>query len=145
MSTERQFYTPPGGPPQGSILPDPHIYERMGEENIFKMLEDFYLELEKSSIRSMFPEDIREASKRSAAFFVSILGGPPLYQEKFGHPRLRHRHMPFKIDEEARLVWLSAFKKTLIDADKKYQFPLEYMAQFCHYLDRFSEWMVNTK
>lgn len=144
MSTERKFYTPPGGPPQ-DILPDPHIYELMGEDHIFKMLEDFYLELEKTSIRSMFPGDMREASKRSAAFFVSILGGPPLYQEKFGHPRMRHRHMPFVIDEAARQVWLGAFKKILVDADKKYHFPMEYMEQFYHYLDRFSEWMVNTK
>ena len=40
-----QVYTPPGGPPQGE-RPNPEIYHRMGEENLFKMSEDFYREKE---------------------------------------------------------------------------------------------------
>ena len=83
MTAERDIYVPPEGPPQG-INPDPQIYAIMGEDAINQMLEDFYLELEKSSIRSLFPPDMKEASKRSAAFFVFILGGPPLYQQLYG-------------------------------------------------------------
>lgn len=138
------FYVPPEGPPQG-ITPNPEIFEKMGEDSIFKMLEDFYAELEKSPIRSMFPADMKEASKRSAAFFVFILGGPPLYQQLHGTPRMRHRHMPFVIDEEARQVWLSCFKKILVDADRKYHFPMGHMEGFLRYLEQFSSWMVNTK
>lgn len=144
MSTERQFYVPPQGPPQG-IIPDSQIYVKMGENSIFKMLEDFYSELEKSSIRHLFPQDMQEASKRSAAFFVFILGGPPLYQQQYGPPRMRMRHLPFAIDETARQVWLNCFQKILKDADKKYQFPMEHMDSFWHFLDQFSAWMVNTK
>lgn len=145
MSTEeRKFYVPPGGPPQ-DINPDPQIYQRMGEDQIYKMLEDFYLELEKSSIRHMFPQDMREASRRSAAFFVFIMGGPPIYQQLYGPPMMRRRHMPFLIDEEARQVWLSCFRNILHDADKKYHFPMEYMDGFWRFLDQFSAWMVNTK
>ncbi len=70
----RQIYVPSGGP--GQITPPSReIYAHMGEENIFKMLEDFYLELEQSSIRHMFPKDVVEASKKSAAFFVGLMGG----------------------------------------------------------------------
>lgn len=141
---ERRFYVPPGGPPQG-ITPDPLIYQQMGEDQIFKMLEDFYLELEKSSIRSMFPQDMREASRRSAAFFVFILGGPPMYQQLYGPPMMRRRHMPFVIDEEARQVWLSCFRTVLREADKKYHFPMECMEGFWRFLDQFSVWMVNAK
>jgi len=144
MSEERKFYVPPAGPPQ-DILPNPKIYAIMGEDNIFKMLEDFYGELGSSSLAPMFHSDMREASRKSAAFFVSILGGPPLYQEQFGSPRMRHRHMPFVIDETARQVWLGCFKKILQGADLKYHFPMEHMNEFCRYLDQFSEWMVNTK
>lgn len=144
MPTNRQFYIPPEGPPQG-INPSPQIYALMGEDQIYQMLEDFYLELEKSSIRHLFPADMREASKRSAAFFVFILGGPPLYQQQFGPPRMRQRHMPFAIDEAARQVWLDCFKHVLQDADKKYHFPLEHLAGFWRFLDQFSAWMVNTK
>lgn len=144
MSTKREFFVPPDGPPQG-ITPNSEIYTQMGEANIFKMLEDFYLELEKSSIRSMFPENMAEASKKSAAFFVFILGGPPLYQQKFGPPMMRKRHMPFAIDAEARLVWLECFKNVLVDADKKYGFPMQHLSSFWNFLDQFSAWMVNTK
>lgn len=144
MPQERQFYVPPSGPPQG-ITPNPAIYAAMGEENIYRMLEDFYIELSHSSIRSMFPEDMVEASKRSAAFFVFILGGPPLYQQQFGPPRMRQRHLPFAIDEEARQVWLACFKTVLQEADRKYQFPMEHMEGFWRFLVQFSEWMVNTK
>lgn len=144
MSTERQFYVPPEGPPQG-IQPSSEIYAKMGENHIYQMLEDFYSELEKSSIRYLFPQDMKEASHRSAAFFVFILGGPPLYQQQFGPPRMRQRHFPFAIDEAARQIWLNCFKVVLQDADKKYQFPMEHMQGFFRFLDQFSRWMVNTK
>ena len=61
----------------------------MGEANIFRMMRDFYDELEKSELRPLFPADMDEASKKSAAFFVTILGGPPLYAQKYGSPRMR--------------------------------------------------------
>lgn len=144
MSNERKLYIPPEGPPQG-INPSPEIYAHMGEDAIYQMLEDFYAELEKSSIRHLFPPDMKEASKRSAAFFVFILGGPPLYQQLYGPPRMRQRHMPFAIDEQARQVWLDCFKTTLIKAELKYHFPLEHMDNFWRFLDRFSAWMVNTR
>lgn len=144
MASQKQFYVPPEGPPQG-ISPNPEIFVCMGQEAIFKMLEDFYLELEKSPIRHLFPTDMVTASKRSAAFFVFILGGPPLYQQQFGPPMMRKRHMPFPIDEEARQVWLSCFRHVLENADQKYSFPMEHMAGFWNFLDRFSAWMVNTK
>lgn len=137
------FYVPSGGPP--SAKPNQQIYHFMGTENIYKMLEDFYLELEKSSIRGMFPQDIKEASKKSAAFFVFICGGPPLYQQQFGPPMMRKRHMAFSIDEAARQVWLNCFYKILENADKKYSFPMEHMPSFKHFLQDFSVWMVNTK
>lgn len=144
MSKERLFYIPPGGPPQ-NIQPSPEIYAKMGENAIYKMLEDFYAELEKSSIRHLFPQDMKEASKKSAAFFVFILGGPPLYQQQFGSPHMRQRHLAFVIDEAARHTWLNCFKPILQDADKKYQFPMEHMQGFWRYLEQFSAWMVNTK
>ena len=144
MSEERQFYVPPEGPPQG-VQPNPEIFAKMGEDNIFKLLEDFYRELEKSEIRHLFPEDMVEASRKSAAFFVFILGGPPLYQQRFGPPMMRRRHMPFVIDEQARQVWLGCFKQVLQDADKKYGFPMEHFDSFWNFLQKFSAWMVNTK
>lgn len=139
---ERIIYTPQGGPPQG-IGPNSAIYGIMGEGNIFRMMSAFYKELEKSEVRHLFPADMDEASKKSAAFFVTILGGPPLYFEKYGSPRMRARHLPFEIDERARQVWLGCFEKTLEGADVKYQFPLEHLQGFKDFLSSFSAWMVN--
>ena len=140
---ERIIFTPPGGPPQGSG-PSKEIYGIMGEDNIFRMISDFYKELEKSEIRKLFPSDMDEASKKSAAFFVGILGGPPLYLEKYGSPRMRARHLPFRIDEQSRQVWLACFDKVLEGAAVKYEFPQRHLEGFKDFLKSFSEWMVNT-
>lgn len=142
--TERKIYVPPGGPAQVAP-PAPAIYATMGEENIFAMLADFYAELEKSSIRHLFPRNMPKASEKSAAFFVGLLGGPPLYQQRYGPPMMRARHMPFIIDEAARQVWLHCFDTVLADAPARYNFPAEHLPGFRRFLDAFSAWMVNTK
>jgi hemoglobin len=139
---ERSIYTPPGGPPQGPG-PNPAIYKTMGEANIFRMMSDLYKEIEKSNIRHLFPADMEEASRKSALFFVTILGGPPLYAQRFGSPRMRARHIPFEIDERARQTWLACFERTLEGADVKYNFPLEHLQGFKDFLTSFSAWMVN--
>ena len=139
---ERVIYIPPGGPPQGPG-PNSAIYRIMGEAKIFRMMSDFYRELEKSELRPLFPADMEEASKKSAAFFVTILGGPPLYAQKYGPPRMRARHIPFEIDERARQIWLACFDRVLDGADVKYQFPMEHMGGFKDFLKSFSAWMVN--
>ena len=140
---ERQIYIPPGGPPRVAS-PSPEIYAQMGEANIFAMLEDFYRELEKSPLRAMFPKDMVKASQKSAAFFVGLLGGPPLYHQRYGNPMMRARHMPFVIDEAARQEWLACFNRVLDHAVEKYNFPAEHLEGFRNFLVGFSSWMVNT-
>lgn len=136
-------YTPPGGPPQGE-LPNPEIYSIMGEDNIFLMIEDFYHELEKSSIRHLFSQDMPAASRRSAAFFIQVLGGPSLYSDLYGPPRMRARHQPFRIDQTSRDVWLECFRAVLQEAPRRYAFPAEHLPGFVRWLEEFSAWMVNT-
>ena len=130
------------GPPQVDP-PSPEIFEAMGADNIVQMLEDFYLELQQSQISSMFPEDMVTASRKSAAFFIGLCGGPPLYHQMFGPPRLRARHMPFRIDEEAQVVWLDCFKKVLEEGPSRYDFPEEHLPGFINFLEKFSPWMIN--
>ena len=142
MPFRRVIYTPLGGPPQGPG-PSKEIYGLMGEDNIFRMMSGFYRELERSEIRHLFPADMEEASKKSAAFFVTLLGGPPLYFERYGPPRMRARHLPFEIDEAARQVWLGCFDRTLQDASVKYNFPAQHLQGFKDFLRSFSAWMVN--
>jgi hemoglobin len=140
---ERAIYVPPGGPARADA-PSPEIYAAMGEEMIFAMLRDFYLELEKSSIRHMFPRNMIKASEKSAAFFVGLLGGPPLYQQRYGNPMMRARHLPFVIDEAAQQEWLRCYAVVLEDAPERYNFPPEHLPGFWAFLEAFSAWMVNT-
>jgi hemoglobin len=140
---ERRIYVPPGGPARVSA-PSPEIYARMGEDGITRMLEDFYRELERSPLRTMFPADMVAASRKSAAFFVGLLGGPPLYHQRYGNPAMRARHMPFVIDEAARREWLRCFDAVLADAPARYGFPPEHLPGFRAFLEGFSAWMVNT-
>ena len=139
---ERVIFTPPGGPPQGPG-PSNEIYGIMGEANILRMMSDFYKELETSAIRHLFPANMEEASQKSALFFITLLGGPPLYFQKYGPPRMRARHLPFVIDEQARQVWLGCFDKVLEGAGVKYQFPQQHLPGFKDFLKSFSAWMVN--
>ena len=124
--------------------PSRDIYAAMGEANIFRMLEDFYRELERSTIRGLFAADMVEASRRSAAFYVGLLGGPPLYHQRYGSPAMRARHMPFVIDAGAREVWLACFERVLEHATERYNFPAQHLDGFKAFLRGFSMWMVNT-
>ncbi len=139
---ERQIYIPPGGPPHVDA-PSPEIYAAMGEANIFAMLEDFYGELGQSSLQTMFPRDMVKASQKSAAFFVGLLGGPPLYHQRYGNPMMRARHIPFVINEAARQVWLACFDRVLARASERYNFPAQHIPGFRAFLVGFSTWMVN--
>ena len=141
---DTSFYVPPGGPPQGAG-PSRAIFAAMGRDNVFRMCADFYAELEQSEIRWMFSEDMPAASKKIAAFLVGLLGGPPIYQELYGPPQMRARHLPFPIDDRARGVWLACFMKTLDGAPEKYAFPPEHLPGFIQFLEAFSAWMVNRK
>lgn len=138
------MFVPPVNPQQ---IPSPsrEIYGAMGQENITRMIEDFYAELERSAVRAMFPADMRASAHKSASFFVGLLGGPPLYQNKYGNPMMRARHLPFAINRAARDEWLTCFERVLADAPARYNFPPEHLDGFIEFLRGFSLWMMNTE
>lgn len=144
IMSDREIYVPPMNPGQISA-PSKEIYALMGEANIFKMLEDFYIELGQSSVKHLFPKELMPASQKSAAFFVGLLGGPPLYQQRYGNPMMRARHMPFAIDSAARTEWLACFERVLDHAVERYQFPAQHLPGFRQFLQEFSMWMVNKR
>jgi hemoglobin len=139
----RGVYVPPIDP-AAITPPSREIFGVMGEENIVRMLEAFYRELEASPLRPLFPADMVAASRKSAAFFVGLLGGPPRYHERHGNPMMRARHLAFAITPGAREAWLACFERVLADAPARYRFPAEHLAGFRAFLRDFSLWMVNT-
>ena len=144
-SPPEEMFVPPQGPPQGPP-PDAAIFQAMGVDGITRMLEDFYRNLASSDIAAMFPageQAMLEAAHKSALFFVGVCGGPPLYAQTIGPPRMRARHLPFAIDAHAREVWLECWEQVLAQSESKYGFPPEHLPGFRTFLIGFSAWMVN--
>ncbi|MGM0564742.1 MAG: group II truncated hemoglobin [Pseudomonadota bacterium] len=87
------------------------FYERMGgEAPIRELVERFYdiMDSDDSArrVRAMHPSELTGSRMKLYEFLVGWMGGPPLYMNKYGHPRLRMRHLPFAIDSDARDQWM---------------------------------------
>ncbi|NDH65882.1 MAG: globin, partial [Microbacteriaceae bacterium] len=86
-----------------------NFFEQIGGSATFKKLvERFYEGVAQDDVlRPMYPEeDLGPAAERLRLFLEQYWGGPSTYQELRGHPRLRMRHNPFKINPLARERWL---------------------------------------
>jgi len=99
-------------------------YDRIGDENIKTLIHDFYIEIRKDEIlRPMYKDQLQEAEERLYLFMIQFLGGPQTYNEKRGHPKLRQRHVNFKLDEKAKDNWLKnmsiALDKSSIGKEEK--------------------------
>ncbi len=128
-------------------LPSKEIYRTLGHSGVINLVKAVYRLLGKSSIAIMFPETeeaLMASAEKSAMFWVTICGGPPLYEQKFGPPRMRARHMDFKIDEGSRLVWVDCWDKVLENAPEDFGFPKDHLEGFREYIKSFSKWMVNS-
>ena len=123
-------------------------YEVLGGEARLKALVDrFYAlmdsEPEYQVIRKLHPPSLAGSNDKLYLFLTGWLGGPPVYVQKYGHPMLRARHLPFAIDQAARREWLRCFEETLEGAEDRYGFPAAHLPNFRGFLREFSAWMVN--
>lgn len=103
-----------------SALPVITPYSRLGGETALKeLVERFYSYMdtlpEAAPIRAMHAPDLGGAKSKLFKFLSGWLGGPNLYWEEFGHPRLRMRHFPFAIDMSARDQWMLCMNLALDD------------------------------
>jgi hemoglobin len=85
------------------------LYDQIGGLETFRRLVDaFYQGVENDPIlRRMYPDDLTESREHLALFLAQYFGGPDTYSQQRGHPRLRMRHLPFRIDAAARDAWLT--------------------------------------
>jgi hemoglobin len=143
MSDQRIPYVPSVNPAD-IAGPSREIYALMGRDNLVRMIEEFYRELGASAIRSMFPVDLVASAHKSAAFFAQLTGGPQEYTEQHGPPRMRARHLAFRITPQARAEWLQCFERILARAVTDFDFPAEHLEGFRQFLHKFSQWMVNS-
>lgn len=92
------------------------LYDELGEENLRTLVDRFYdLVFENEQIAHLFKTDKNEIKERQRLFLTQFFGGPALYSEKFGHPRLRARHMPHTITQDDAVAWLSCMSIALKD------------------------------
>jgi hemoglobin len=120
--------------------PDLSLYEQIGgEPGLRALVERFYdiidLAPEAAQLRALHPKSLRQAREKFFMFLSGWSGGPQLYVERFGHPRLRMRHMPFSIGIVERDQWIWCMNKAL-DESKLDSRVVEYLkARFAETAD----------
>jgi Truncated hemoglobins len=94
------------------------IYAIVGEDGFERLVRAFYAKVPSDPILGAMypPHDLAGAEQRLRDFLIGRFGGPPRYVEQRGHPRLRMRHMPFRLDEAARDRWVALMNGALDEA-----------------------------
>ncbi len=89
-------------------MPPTTMYERLGGMAFFETLTQRFYEgvAEDEVLRPLYPEDLEGPQRHLCLFLAQFWGGPRLYEQERGHPRLRARHLPFKIGATERERWL---------------------------------------
>ena len=128
----------PGGEPvQGNF------WQEVGGRPTFEKLVRAFYEGIKSDpvLLPMYPEtDLEGAIQRLTGFLEQYWGGPGTYSQERGHPRLRMRHLPFKVNPDARDRWLLHMRAAVDTLDLS---PL-HEGMLWGYLERAAHAMVNT-
>ena len=96
------------------------VYDAVGGEEAFRRLVGaFYSRVRSDEIlRPLYPEEELEAAEeRLRLFLIQYWGGPTTYSETRGHPRLRQRHMPFRIGAAERDAWLRNMRAAIDEQD----------------------------
>ena len=91
--------------------------KEQGMETLRNLVETFYDIMDSDPkaqpIRAMHPADLTSAREKLFMFLTGWTGGPQLYIERYGHPMLRKRHLPFAVDESARDQWMYCMIKAM--------------------------------
>lgn len=98
----------------------PTPYDRLGGADALRTLVDRFYDLmdedpDYYGIRKLHPQDLAESRNKLAWFLSGWTGGPPEYTDRFGHPFLRRRHLPFPIGESERDQWMACMQRAMED------------------------------
>ena len=91
------------------------VYAVIGDEGFERLVSAFYRQVPGDDVLGpLYPAlDLQGAEERLRDFLIYRFGGPSLYIEQRGHPRLRMRHAAFPIGEQARDRWLQLMDRAL--------------------------------
>lgn len=98
------------------------FYEAVGGDVGVRALVDRFYDLmdaepEYRELRALHPADLTGSREKLYLFLSGWLGGPPLYVQKHGHPRLRARHLPFSIGVRERDQWLHCMRRAVNESE----------------------------
>ena len=122
----------------------PTLYEQLGGETVIRRLIDrFYDHMDSdpafAGIRALHPPQLTGSRDKTYWFLCGWSGGPNYYIERFGHPRLRARHLPFAIGVSERDQWLACMARALVDSE----IPEPLQRQLLGSLAGTADWMRN--
>jgi len=114
-----------------------------GELAVRTLVDRFYdvmdLEPAYAAIRRLHPDALDGSRDKLHWFLCGWLGGPDLYQQRFGHPRLRARHLPYAIGIAERDQWLACMTQALRECGV----ATELAERLCAAFFNTADWMRN--
>ena len=104
------------------LPPSPTHYELLGGDAGVRRLVDRFYDLmdtapEAATIRRLHATSLKASREKLYLFLTGWTGGPPVYVEKHGHPRLRARHLPFTISSRERDEWMWCMDRALAEQE----------------------------
>ncbi len=115
-----------------------------GEPRVRALVDRFYdlMDIEPSyrELRAAHGSLLDDARDKLFWFLCGWLGGPSYYEDRFGHPRLRMRHMPFAIGIRERDQWLACMDQAMVETGV----PEDLRARLRESFFRTADWMRNT-
>ena len=123
----------------------PTPFERMGGEAAVRGLVDrFYdlmdLEPDYAELRALHPSTLDGSRDKLHWFLCGWLGGPQHYVERFGHPMLRARHLPFVIGIRQRDQWLACMQQAM----REREIDIQLAERLAQSFFQTADWMRNT-
>ena len=114
-----------------------------GDAGVRALVERFYdlMELEPTyeRLRAVHGSSLESAREKLFLFLSGWLGGPPLYTDRYGHPMLRARHLPFAIGTVERDQWMACMKQAMGEVEVPSELRRHLEAAFF----KTADWMRN--
>ncbi|WP_235357700.1 group II truncated hemoglobin [Arsukibacterium ikkense] len=98
--------------------PEQTPYAMLGGEPTVRLLANRFYDImasapEAAELYAIHPRPLDNIRQKFFEFLSGWLGGPPLFEQKYGHPRLRARHLPFQVNEQLSNQWMFCMDQAL--------------------------------
>ena len=120
------------------------LYDQVGgDEGVRRLVDAFYdimdVDADLAVLRGLHGDSLDSARDKLYWFLSGWMGGPDLYVQQFGHPRLRARHLPFAIDSTARDQWVICMGRAM----QQVALPEPLSDRLLHAFYGVADWMRN--